>query len=146
MRSFCGIALDEIQKAFNPSYGSLGAILGYRSIYGNQEHQMAVSSAVSEAVEIVALNKGHKAAADFAFTSKVQQKQHIAMQMPDWLQVYVKLETKLPDNGWQNFLNLGRCGVSYFLFIILRMFSGTSKRQLRNGLLIHAIHECVAKK
>jgi len=79
-----------------------------------------VSSAVSEAVEIIALNKGLRAAADFAFTPKVQQKQRIAMRAPDWLQVYVKLETKLPDNGWQtilNFLNLGRSGVSYVLFI-----------------------------
>jgi len=124
MRSVCGIALDEIQNAFNSPYGSLGAILGYGSIYGNQEHQLAVSSAVSEAVEIVGLNKGLKAAADFAFTPEVQQKRQIAMRAPDWLQVYVKLETKLPDNGWQtilNFLNLGRSGVSYFLFIILRM-------------------------
>ena len=124
MRSVCGVALDEIQNAFNSSYGSLGAILDYGSIYGNQEHQLAVSSAVSEAVEIVALNKGLKAAADFAFTPEVQQKRQIAMRVPDWLQVYVKLETKLPDNGWQtilNFLNLGRSGVSYFLFINLGM-------------------------
>ena len=120
MRSVSGIALDGIQNAFNSSHGSLGAILGYGSIYGNQEHQMAVSSAVAEAVEIVALNKRLKAAADFAFTPEVQQKQQIAMRAPDWLQVYVKLETKLPDNGWQtilNFLNLGRSGVSYVLFI-----------------------------
>lgn len=120
MRSVCGIALDAIQNAFNSSHGSLGAILGHGSIYGNQEHQMAVSSAVAGAVEIVALNKGLKAAADFAFTPEVQQKQQIAMRAPDWLQVYVKLETKLPDNGWQtilNFLNLGRSGVSYVLFI-----------------------------
>ena len=88
-----------------------------------QEHQLAVSSAVSEAIEIVALNKGLKAAADFAFTADVQQKRQIAMRAPDWLQVYVKLETKLPDNGWQtvlNFLNLGRSGVSYSL-VHLRM-------------------------
>ena len=112
-----------IQNAFNSSYGRLRAILGYGSIYGNQECQLAVSSAVSEAVEIVALNKGLKAAADFAFTSEVQQKQQIAVRAPDWLQVYVKLETKLPDNGWQtilNFLNLGRSGVRFF-FIHLGM-------------------------
>ena len=116
MRLVCGVALDDIQNAFNSSYGSLGAILGYGSIYGNQEHQLVVSSAVSEAVEIVALNKGLKAAADFAFTAEVQQKRQMAMRTPDWLQVYVKLETKLPDNGLQtilNFLNLGRSGVSY---------------------------------
>jgi len=74
MRSVSNIALDVIQNAFNSSYLSLGAILGYRSIYDNQEHQLAVSSAVSEAVEIVALNKGLKAAADFVFTLQVQQK------------------------------------------------------------------------
>ena len=78
-----------------------------------------MSSAVSEAIEIVTLNKGLKAAADMAFTPKVQEEQQIAMQTPDWLQVYVKLESNLPDNGCQtilNFLNLGS-GVSYFLFI-----------------------------
>ena len=47
-------------------------------IYGNQEHQLALSSAVSETVEIVALGKGFKAAVNFEFTAEVQQKWQIA--------------------------------------------------------------------
>ena len=120
MRSVCSIALDGIQNAFNSSYGSLGAILGYGSIYGSQEHQLAVSSAISKAVEIVALNKGLKAASDLAFTPEVQQMKQIAMRVPDWLQVYVKLETKLPDNQWlANHFKLPKSWkkwVSYFIF------------------------------
>ena len=112
MRSVCGIALDKIQNASNSSYGNLGAIpLCYGSFYGNQEHQLAVSSAVSETVEIVALDKGLKAAVNFEFTAEVQLKRQIAKRAPDLLQVYVKVETKLLDNGWQtilNFLNLGK--------------------------------------
>ena len=112
MRSVCGIALDKIQNASNSPYGNLGAIpLCYGSIYGNQEHQLAVSSAVSETVEIVALGKGLKAAVNFEFTAEVQLKWQIAKRAPDLLQVYVKVEKKLLDNGWQtilNFLNLGK--------------------------------------
>ena len=45
MRTVCRVTLDEIQNstsAFKSSCGSLGAILGYRFIYGNHEHQLAV--------------------------------------------------------------------------------------------------------
>lgn len=115
LKTVCSLALEEIDNAFNSSYGSLGAILGYGFINGKQEHQLAVSSAISEAVEIVSDNKGLGAAVDLAFTTELKQKQQIAKRVPDWVQLYVKLETKLPDNGWQtilNFLNLGRSGVS----------------------------------
>ena len=119
MQTVCNLAFEEIDHAFHSRYGQLGAILGYGFLYGEEEHQQAVKSAVSEAVEIVAENKGLSSAVEFAFTQGVKQKQEAARRVPDWVQVYVKLETKLPDSGWQtilNFLNLGRSGVS-FLFM-----------------------------
>ena len=74
----CGIALGKIRNPSNSSYESLGTNMCSGCIYGNQEHQLAVSSAVSETVEIVALDKGFKAAVNFEFTAEVQQKWQIA--------------------------------------------------------------------
>ena len=118
MRTVSNLALEDIDDAFHSSYGRLGAILGYGFIYGKEEHQQAVKSAISEAIEIVAESKGLESAAELAFTPDVKQKQEAAMRVPDWVQLYVKLETKLPDDGWQtvlNFLNLGKSGVSFRL-------------------------------
>ena len=122
MRTVCNLALEEIDHAFYSRYGQLGTILGYGFIYGEEQHQHAVKSTISEAVEIVADNKGLTAAAELAFTEEIKQKQEAAMRVPDWVQVYVKLETKLPDNGWQtilNFLKLGRSGVSSCLHMVI---------------------------
>ena len=118
MRTVFNLALEDIDDAFHSSYGRLGAILGYGFIYGKEEHQQAVKSAISEAIEIVAENKGLGSAAELVFTPDVKQKQEAAMRVPDWVQLYVKLETKLPDDGWQtvlNFLNLRKSGVSFRL-------------------------------
>ena len=115
MRAVCSLAFEDIDNAFSSNYGSLGAILGYGFLYGKDENQLAVNSAISEAVEIVSLNKGLEAATNLALSPELKQKQLIATRVPDWVQVYVKLETKLPDSGWQTilyFLNLGRSGVS----------------------------------
>ena len=118
MRTFSSLALEDIDDAFHSSYGRLGAILGFGFIYGKEEHQQAVKSAISEAIEIVAENKGLGSAAELAFTPDVKEKQEAAIRVPDWVQLYVKLETKLLDDGWQtvlNFLNLGKSGVSFRL-------------------------------
>ena len=115
MKAACSAAFHEINSAFHCSRGSLGAVLGYGFIYGNQEKQMMVRATISEAVEIVLESKGLASALDLALTTELKQKQEAVTRIPDWVQLYVKLETKLPDDGWQtilNFLNLGRSGVS----------------------------------
>lgn len=130
LKSLCSKALEQISSA--SSHGTLGTVLGYGYIYGREEHHQLAKSAVLQAVEIVAENKGMKSALEFAFSPKIRQRQESAWRVPDWVQLYVKLEVKLPDNGWQtvlNFLNLGRSGVSflcckYTLFLFLYCFSG----------------------
>ena len=92
LRTVCNLAFEEIGHAFHSHYGQLGAILGYGFLYGKEEHQQAVKSAVSEAVEIVAENRGLSSAVKLAFTQGVKQKQEAARRDPDWVQVYVKLE------------------------------------------------------
>ena len=113
LKSLCGKALEQISSA--SSHGTLGSILGYGFIYGREEHQQLAKSSTSQAVEIVAEKKGIRSASEFAFSPKIRHKQETAGRVPDWVQLYVKLEVKLPDNGWQtvlNFLNIGRSGVS----------------------------------
>ena len=117
MKAACISAFSEIDSAFNCSRGSLGAVLGYGFVYGTHENQVAVRSAISEALEIVAKIKGLPRALDLALTAELKDIQKAGMQVPDWIQLFVKLETKLSDDSWQsilNFFNLGRSGVSYF--------------------------------
>ena len=117
MKLACVSAFNEIDSAFNCSRGCLVAVLGYGFVYGSHENQVAVKSAISEALEIVAKIKGLPGALDLALTPELQQMQKVGMQIPDWIQLYVKLETKLSDESWQsilNFFNLGRSGVSCF--------------------------------
>ena len=123
IKAACGSAFSEIDKAFNCSRGSLGAVLGYGFVYGTHENQLTVRSTISEALEIVAKIKGLPRALDLALTTELKQMQNAGMRVPDWIQLYVKLETKLPDDGWQsilNFLNLGRSGVSCFNYFIFQ--------------------------
>ena len=71
-------------------------------------------------MNIVAEKKGLWSAVDLPFTPDVRQKQESSSGVPDWVQLYVKLETKLPDSGWQtmlNLLNLGRSGVRFCLLV-----------------------------
>ena len=64
----------------------------------------------------MALNKGLDCGLDLALSKEKKLRQQTRMRVPDWVQLYVKLETKLPGDGWQtvlNFLKLGRSGVSF---------------------------------
>ena len=42
IRTISNLALDDIDDAFDSRYGYLGAILGYRFIYGKEEYQLAI--------------------------------------------------------------------------------------------------------
>ena len=48
-----------------------------------------------------------------------------SMRVPDWVLLYFKLQAKLPDAAWQTLLNLtqlGRSGVSFTLYTVLKIF------------------------
>lgn len=124
LKSACSNVLVEIRDTCNSYHGSLGSILGYGFIHGSEEQQQFVKSAIAQAVEIVAKPRGVRFAADLALTPEMRRKQEASMRVPDWVQLYVKLEVKLPDNGWQtilNFLNLGRSGVCFPVVFIYKL-------------------------
>ena len=111
LRKVCDLDIEEIGHVFDSPYGNLESILGYGLFHGEEQYQRAIKAAISRAVKIVAEKKGIWPAVDLAFSPDVRQKQESSSRVPDWVQLYVKLETKLPDSGWQtmlNFLNLGR--------------------------------------
>ena len=115
LKMICSRALAELEDTCNVYKGSLGTVLGYSYLHGDNKIQEDVKSAFSEAVEIVTLNKGVDCGLDLALSKETKLLQQSRTRVPDWVQLYVKLETKLPDDGWQtvlNFLRLGRSGVS----------------------------------
>lgn len=115
LKAACSRSLEEITEVCNSHNGSLGRILAYGYLYGSEKNQMEVKTAIDEAVEVVTSTKGVRTGMELALSEEMKQRQTATMRVPDWVQVFVKLSTKLPDNGWQtllNFLNLGRSGVS----------------------------------
>ena len=120
LREVCDLSLEEIGHVFDLPYANLEIILGYGFIHGKEQHQCAIKTAISGAVKIVAEKKGLRSAVDLAFTPDVRQTQESSSRVPDWVQLYVKLETKLPDSGSQTilkWLNLGRSEVRFCLLV-----------------------------
>ena len=83
-----------------------------------------VREVISTALETVAEKQGIKKAFGTILCEDLNTRYLESLRVPHWLQLYVKLTTKLPNRSWQtllNFLNIGRSGVGFiftsFLFL-----------------------------
>lgn len=98
------------------SYGEdLGKVLGYGLLYSGEENEEFVRETISSAIITVAEKQGMRKAFTTLLKDTVYHEYVNSLRVPDWIQLYVKLSTKLPNNSWQtllNFLNIGRSGVS----------------------------------
>ena len=97
----------------------LGKVLGYGLLYsGQQENEEFVRETVSSAPLTVAEKQGVRKAFTTLLKENVYNDYVSTLRVPDWIQLYVKLATKLLNRSWQtplNFLNIGRSGVSLIL-------------------------------
>ena len=85
---------------------------------GQQENEEFVRETVSSTVLTVAEKQGVRKAFTTLLNENVYNEYINTLRVPDWIQLYVKLATKLPNRSWQtllNFLNIGRSGVSLIL-------------------------------
>ena len=101
---------------WNPT---LGKVLGYGLLYsGRQENEEFGRETVSSTVLTVAEKQGVRKAFTTLLKENVYDEYVNTLKVPDWIQLYVKLATKLPNSSWQtllNFLNIGRSRVSEIL-------------------------------
>ena len=107
----CLLDLKDQCKPFE-----LGKVFGYGILYCLQEHQDFVKEVFSTAVDTVAEKQGIEKALVTMLSDDLNQKYVDSLRVPDWIQLYVKLSTKMPNTSWQtllNFLNIGRSGVSF---------------------------------
>ena len=96
----------EVLREKVSSGEDLGRVLGYGLLYsGQQEDEEFVRETVSSTLLTVAEKQGVRR----AFTTLLKQNlydQYVnTMRVPDWIQLYVKLATKLPNRSWQTLLN-----------------------------------------
>ena len=90
-------------------------MLGNRFIAGGDAEKEEVRDIISQVVDMVMENKGAKKGFSELLSSETNNRIMKSMRVPDWVLLYFKLQTKLPDSAWQTLLNLtqlGKSGVS----------------------------------
>ena len=114
-RKVANDCLEALRESIT-SYGEdLGKVLGYGLLYSGEENEEFVRETISSAIITVAEKQGMRKAFTTLLKDTVYHEYVNSLRVPDWIQLYVKLSTKLPNNSWQtllNFLNIGRSGVS----------------------------------
>ena len=117
----CLAVLQQELTSFAPD---LGKVFGYGLLHCAKDNQNYVREVISTALETVAEKQGIKKAFGTILCEDLNTRYLESLRVPHWLQLYVKLTTKLPNRSWQtllNFLNIGRSGVSFiftsFLFL-----------------------------
>lgn len=120
MSLVCSNLLDSLRTI--SEHNSIRTIFGHGVIYGDREDKLYVSDELSKAFDIVASRVGAKESLRQLLGDSAMHRLAQSMRVPDWVQLFVKLRSKLPDNAWQthlNFLNLGRSGVSSLSLVFL---------------------------
>ncbi|XP_031563017.1 uncharacterized protein LOC116298634, partial [Actinia tenebrosa] len=78
----------------------------------NEKDKYFVSSTISEVVDMIMDAVGEKKGLRELFLPETYDRLLKSMRVPDWVLLYFKLQTKLPDDAWQTLLNLTHLGRS----------------------------------
>ena len=87
---------------------TLTSIITYACKYGQKENKIIVSDVIDE----LAMKVGVKQALKELVSSETLQRFFKSMRSPDWVQLYLKVQSRIPDHQWQTLLNLTRLGPS----------------------------------
>ena len=106
-------ALDGVSAKYHETIAS---VLGNSFLYGTDEEKEKVRNTISEVVDLVMESSGSKKGLSELLSPETHARLFQSMRVPDWVLLYFKLQTRLPDSAWQTLLNLtrlGKSGVSY---------------------------------
>lgn len=67
---------------------------------------------VLEVVDLVTKSKGSKNVLTELLLPETLENVFQSIRVPDWVLLFFKLQTRLPDSAWQTLLNLTRLGKS----------------------------------
>ena len=111
--------MEKVKGRLTSKGVELGTLFGHGFLHAGEENKMFVQEMVAATVGVVAEKKGLRQALP-SLLGGHHQAYIDSLRVPEWVQVFVKLATKMPDRAWQmvlNFLNVGRTGVRIvFLF------------------------------
>ena len=94
---------------------SISSVLGNYFVFGGNADKEEVRDVISNVVDLVMEAKGAKKGLTELFSSQTYEQIFVSLRVPDWVLLYFKLKTRLPDDAWQTLLNLtqlGKSGVS----------------------------------
>ena len=106
------VSLNDVCEKYTES---ISCVLGNAFIFGDDAEKSEVSDTISVIVDMVMEAKGTKRGLSELLSSETYDRIMQTMRVPDWVLLYFKLQTKLPDSAWQTLLNLtqlGKSGVS----------------------------------
>ena len=107
-------ALEDVSEKYHESIAS---VLGNTFLFGTSEERGKVRDTISEVIDLVMESKGTKKGLSQLLSPETQTRIFESMRVPDWVLLYFKLQTRLPDSAWQTLLNLTRLGKSGVSFL-----------------------------
>ena len=101
--------LDDVSKKYHES---IACVLENSFLFGTDGEKENVRDTISEVVDLVMASKGSKKGLSELLSPETHKRIFQSMRVPDWVLLFFKLQTKLPDSAWQTLLNLTRLGKS----------------------------------
>lgn len=80
---------------------SIACVLGNSFVFGCDDEQEEVRNIISEVGDLVMESKGAKKGLSELLSSETHARLFKSMRVPDWVLLYFKLQTRLPDSAWQ---------------------------------------------
>ena len=100
--------LDEVCDQYKET---LATILANSCLFPSKREEIhSGRDIVSEVVDLVVAENGPKSLSQL-MSNETLKSYLQSFRVPDWVLLYFKLESKVPDDRWQTLLNLTKLGV-----------------------------------
>ena len=123
--------MSHISDVYEKYQESILCVLGNSFVFGCDDKKKEVRNITSKVVDLVMELAGAKKGMSELLSSETHARLFKSKRVPDWVLLYLKLQTRLPDSAWQTMLNLTGLGKgrgvsrvqyksSFFLYVLLR--------------------------
>ncbi|XP_048577015.1 uncharacterized protein LOC125556717 [Nematostella vectensis] len=126
------VLFQQLKRDFTQSGEALGQLFGNSFLY-DEDQRPFIKEAISTTLNVVCEKKGPRKGFAEILDEDVLEKYISTMKVPDWVQLLVKLSTKLPDRCWQtvlSYLCIGKSGKSTDVGILLTNNEIRAQKQL----------------
>ena len=88
------VSLNDVCQKYEES---ISCVLGNYFVFGGNDEKEEVRDIISDVVDSLDAKGAKKGLADI-FTSQTYQQIFASLRVPDWIVLYFKLKSRLPDN------------------------------------------------